>query len=262
MGKQALIKRKISTLANNIYLGFCYACRRLGVPGYEIHQIHLPKERLIYIPIPKNACSSVKHFLYEIEFDQDFDYERHREWGYRDIHDYYNKRSNSFTGVKKLNKRKDETIFAIVRDPVKRLISCYRNRVVVLEDLQTSKVVLEHMELPVEPDLNTFVMNLKDYRRANNIIEHHSRPQHEFLGDTLDYLDRIFPITKIDELENMLRKFKEDAELRSEKSGGPSYNLQDLSSEALDQAVSFYEKDYDLLNEYYSQEQILNQYEH
>lgn len=254
------MKNKIRAVANDIYLYFCFACRRLGIPGYQIHQIYLPDQELIYIPIPKNACTSIMHALYEIEFEEQYSHRDHRKEGYRDIHDYYQKRRHSFTGAEKLKGREDVTIFAVIRDPVKRLISCYRNRVVDLKDLESTKEELRQKGLPLEPDLNNFVLNLAEYRKANKIIEHHSRPQGKFLDGTLDYLERVYPIKKLDECMGWLKTFKPDLEIRRAKSGGSSFSLKDLSGEALEAAIAFYRQDYELLNEYFTPRKIRREY--
>lgn len=256
-----MIQKNIVSYANNIRLFFRFACRRLGIPGYGIHQIKLHEQKLIYIPIPKNACSSIKHALHQIEFDREFDYDYHEEWGYIDIHDYYKKRASAFTGKGTLGRDNRFLKFAIVRDPVKRIISCYRNRVVTLGDLYKTENEVRNRGLSLEPDINTFILKLEEYRDANKTIEHHSRPQYEFLGGSLDYLDRIFTIREMDQLIQMLREYKPDLEMKEEKSGGVSYGLKDLSPEALDKALTFYEKDYELLSDYFSKKRIKAQYE-
>ena len=150
--------------------------------------------------------------------------------------------------------------FAIVRDPVKRLISCYRNRVVDLKDSLKTKNKIKDKGLPILPDINTFVMHLNQYRKANKIIEHHSRPQHLFLGDTLKYLDKVFTIDQIEELKEFLKGYKNDLELLERKSGGTSYSLSDLSHEALEEAITFYKNDYELLKDYYTPQQLRKEY--
>lgn len=254
------MKNKIRAVANDIYLYYCFACRRLGISGYQIHQICLPKQGVIYIPIPKNACTSIMHALYEIEFEEQYNHRDHRKQGYRDIHDYYQKRRHSFTGTEKLKGRENATTFAIIRDPVKRLISCYRNRVVDLKDLESTARELERRGLPLEPDINTFVLNLAEYQKANKIIEHHSRSQGQFLDGSLDYLDRVYPIKKLDECMDWLKTFKPDLEIRRAKSGGSSFSLNDLSREALEAAIAFYRQDYELLNEYFTPREISREY--
>lgn len=237
-------------------LYYRYFCRRLGIPGYQVHQIYLPDQKLIYIPIPKNACTSIKHALHEIEFGKRFDADLLEFSDYREHHDYYKKRPHAFTSVSVLQKRTDTTRFALVRDPVKRLISCYRNRVLDLGDLESSRKILENKGLPTNPDLNTFVLNLAEYRRINKSIEHHSRPQYKFLGGTIDYLDSVFTLRDISELEEMLQDFKSGLKLRQRKTGGTDVTLDDISREALGVAIEFYKKDYKLLEDYFSPDDL------
>lgn len=251
-----VLKRTIDDLK----LYWRYSCRRVGLPGYQIHQIYLPEQQLIYIPIPKNACTSIKHALHEIEFGTRFDANLPEFSDYREHHDYYKKRPNAFTGLEALEKQEQAFRFAIVRDPVRRLLSCYRNRVIDLRDLQSSSKKLEQLGLPLRPDLNTFIKHLADYRRVNKGVDHHSRPQAQFLGDSLEYLDRIYTLNEMPEIIEMLQKYKPDLEMRHRKTGGTTVTLADLSKEALHQAIDFYRKDYELLEGYVSQKDIVEQY--
>lgn len=229
-----------------------FACRRIGIKNFQIHQICLQKQRLIYIPIPKNACSSTKEALHEIEFGRPFDAGRPVNAPFINIHDYYKKRPGAFTGTDSLEFAVRFTRFAIVRDPLERLISCYRNRVVDLGDLQNDVYSLQKYKLSAEPDLNTFVLNLMNYRKASKSIEHHSRPQSAFVGGRLDYLDYIFPFEKIDSLNKLLRNYSPTLKMLKRKSGGTKVDISELSEEALEFATWFYKKDYALLKEYYS----------
>lgn len=251
---------KLRARLKDIKLYYCYACRRLGISGYEVHQIYLPEHDLLYIPIPKNACSSTKHALYEIEFGKEFDYDLIEDQGFEDIHDYYKKRTDAFTSISELKTTDSATRFAIVRDPVERLISCYRNRVVDLGDLQSTAATLERMGLPLEPDLNTFVRNLRRYRKANKIIEHHSRPQYRFLGGTLQYLDRIFPIERMEDLKKMLKEHAPYFKMKRKKSGGTDLKLTDLSEKALMRAIKFYRRDYKILRQFYSPQKVRDKF--
>lgn len=250
-----------SRLLNDAKLYFRFGCRRLGVPGYEVHQIYLPEQQLLYIPIPKNACTSIKHALHEIEFGTRFDSDLPEFSNYREHHEYYKKRPAAFTSVESLKSRTDVFRFALVREPVKRLISCYRNRVVDLGDLKSSLIILEHEGLSPEPDLNTFVLNLEEYRKANKNIEHHSRPQARFLGGTTEYLDRIYTMDEMPQLVEMLKEYSPGLEMRKRKTGGTEVSLADLSEEALKEAVRFYREDYELLKDYFLPEDIVKEYE-
>jgi hypothetical protein len=251
-----IIKRTVDDLK----LYWRYSCRRVGLSGYQIHQIYLPEEQLIYIPIPKNACTSIKHALHEIEFGKRFNADLPEFSDYREHHDYYKKRPDAFTGLNVLQKQEQAFRFALVRDPVRRLLSCYRNRVIDLGDLESSRSKLERLGLPLRPGLNTFVKNLADYRRVNNGIEHHSRPQARFLGGSLEYLDRVYRLEEMPELIAMLRQYKPDLEMRRRKTGGTNVTLADLSKEALQQVIDFYREDYELLADHVSQKDIVERY--
>lgn len=249
---QESIMKKLIRIYKELQLFSRFAARKLGIPSYQIHQIYLPEQKLIYIPIPKNACTTIKHALYEIEFARIFDAKRPQNDPYLNIHDYYNKRANAFSSVNELKDASECTRVAIVRDPIERLLSCYRNRVVDLGDLKADLATLNKMNLTAEPDLNTFVLNLKKYRKACNSIEHHSRPQSAFLGGTLKYLDYAFPIEEIDKLHEILLKLSPGLEMQNFKSRGTGIDLSNFSQKALHYAVRFYKKDYALLSKFYS----------
>jgi len=235
--------------------------RRLGLSRYQIHQIYLQEKKLIYIPIPKNACSSLKQAFYQIEFGKQFDYSHNLKLGFHDIHDYYEKRNNAFTSLKRLKNNEDCRCFAVVRDPIDRLLSSYGNRVIDLKDLEASRKILEKINLPVEPDLNTFVLNLETYRKVNIGINHHVRLQSEFLGGTLEYLDQVYPFEKMKLVTQKLKSYDSKLVMKREKSDGAKFNINHLSPEALNFALEYYKKDYQLLEEFYSSKQVINRYE-
>ncbi|MFO7798651.1 MAG: sulfotransferase family 2 domain-containing protein [Rhodohalobacter sp.] len=235
-----------------------FAARKLGLSGWQIHQICLQDEKLIYIPIPKNACTSIKQGLHQIEFGCIFDTNQPVNKPYVDVHDYYKKRSDAFSSTDALESSTEFIRFAIVRDPVKRLISCYRNRVIDLEELKKNESSLQKLGLDAMPDINTFVLNLKEYRRVSKSIEHHSRPQASFFGNNLNYLDKIFPFDEIDQLHQFLKTYRPGLKFLKRKSGGTSFSVEELTDESLKSAVDFYHMDYQLLWDYYSSEEYLN----
>lgn len=249
----------------NLYLNTRRICRltarKVGLPGYQVHQIYLKNLALIYIPIPKNACTSLKHAMHYLEYSEPFDLSNYRDYGYQSLHDFYNKQSHAFTGVEGLKKKSDAFRFAIVRDPADRFLSCYGNRVLELRDLHESKTDLDKMGLPVDPDLDTFVQQLEQYRRVNSSIRHHTRPQSNFLGGTLVYLDKIYSFDQMDSVQSMLKSYDNSLVMKKRKSGGPKFDLRDLSSGSLQHLLEFYRNDYELLNDYYSKEAVVEQYQ-
>lgn len=254
------MNKRVTRILKDFRLKGLFAARKLGIQNYQVHKIELSEQKLIYIPIPKNACTSTKQVLHRIEFGRVFDTTRPVNDPYVDIHDYYKKRDGAFTGTEKLNSATDYNRFAIIRDPVGRLISCYRNRVIDLGDLKRDAASLHKSGLSAMPDLNTFVMNLKKYRKANKSIEHHSRPQSAFLGGTLRYLDYVIPIEDLEGLQQFLKRYSPGLTFLKRKSGGTKVEVADLSEDALRSAVRFYDEDYGLLQNYYNTEDLLNMY--
>jgi hypothetical protein len=253
--------KSIKNLSIDLKLKYRFACRRMGIPGYQIHQIALQKQQLIYIPVPKNGCTTIKQAFYRMEFGTLFDSDQPGFEPFEDIHDYYKRREAAFTDKDLLRANNEFTRFAVIRDPVDRLISCYRNRVIDLGDLEGNRAPLKKQGLSSSPDINTFVLNLRKYRKANKSIEHHSRPQSAFFSGTLSYLDKIYPIEKLDELQIFLKSYKPALTFLSRKSGGTSFSVSDLSEEALRHAVNFYRQDYRLLSKFYRADVHLNRAE-
>lgn len=246
------MKNVIIRTLKEIRLRGRFAARKLGLSGWQVHQICLPDQKLIYIPIPKNSCTTIKQAFHQIEFGRVFDTKRVENDSYVDVHDYYQKRADAFTSTDNLFSASNHIRFAIVRDPVERLISCYRNRILDLNDLKSASVALKRMNLSAEPDLNTFVLNLDKYRKASKSLEHHSRLQAAFLGGTLKYLDHVYRFEQVDELHELLRTRAPYLKILNRKSGGSEVNLSQLSNEALAAANRFYRKDYQLLKKFYS----------
>lgn len=197
-------KQFISNYLNIRHL-FRLAAKKMGFERYQIHQIYLQNINLIYIPIPKNACTSLKHEMHFLEYEEPYDSSIKQKYGYQNLHDFYNKRDDVFTSVRSLEKSSDAFRFAVVWDPVDRFLSCYGNRVLDLKDLHENKTELGKMNLPTEPNLNTFVEHLEEYRKVNSSIRHHTQPQSDFLGGTLGYLDTIYTFDQMDSVRNMLK---------------------------------------------------------
>ena len=255
------MKKKLHKMFVNSRHLFRLAARRVGLSSYQVHSITLPEQKLIYIPIPKNACSSIKHSLYYLEYGKAYDYPEYRELGYQNIHAFYEKQKDAFTGVHALKNMESAFRFAVIRDPVDRFLSCYSNRVIELKDLKESEDSLKKNGLPVKPNIKTFILNLDRYRSLNHSIRHHTQPQSIFLDGTIGYLDKIYPIEQMNELTAKLKNFDPSLLMKTEKSGGPKTKLCDMNRESLERLLKFYQDDYELLSDFYSKEDVIRSYE-
>lgn len=174
--------------------------------------------RISFYAVPKVACTSLKLAVFEIE--NGFAFKNFRINGTLiHIHNFYV--TSSFDASKKAEV-KGHVRFAVVRDPVARLVSAYRNRVLFHNELSESRLAQAGVDLPPKPDIETFVMRLKEYQEASPSIRHHTLPMTFFLGEEVGYFDRLFSMSQLLELENWLRDTtKLDLRIRHEQQGGP-----------------------------------------
>lgn len=146
--------------------------------GLSEMPIVLEEQRIAYYPTPKVACSSLKSAFYELAQGHPYDAVASKEKD--NVHKVY------FSGPYRPLKKPDCYYkFAVVRDPIDRLVSAYSNRVV------------KYRELPDMPDFRNFVRDLEFYRMENWSIWHHTEGQWYFIGSDLSYFDRVF---RFDEL--------------------------------------------------------------
>lgn len=167
----------------------------------------IPKLRLAYLAVPKAACTTLKTALFQIDRGIAFSDLSDQDRPFS-IHNVYPTRL--FSEINK-NTLLDYHRLSVVRDPIERFLSAYRNRVMEKDEIAKSKVAkqIESMSLPLRPSLSTFISHLGDYRKVRG-IDHHVRPMVDFLGndplwftkiydikDTSSMLDHIYEITGV-----------------------------------------------------------------
>jgi hypothetical protein len=185
---------------------------------------------LFYFPVPKNAGTSMRACLFEID----------NGFAYRDmivdgknvqLWSFYGS-PGAFTPVASLPPGAIK--IAIVRDPWHRLVSAYRNRVLFYKEANP-RLMQHHgvdTRLSPTPTFRSFVENLTEFRKIP-AIAHHTNPQVHFLGDDPAYYDRLFHVERLAELEEFLstRAGKQVA-LPRLRTDGPA--LDAASTEGLD----------------------------
>ena len=151
--------------------------------------------------------------------------------------------------------KSDIFIFAIVRNPLSRFLSSYKNRVLIADDIGVDNLASKKCVkagLPIKPDINTFVQNLSFYQENCPSILHHTLPQVSFLGHNPNFYSKIYPINKVDsELWEDLSKIvgEEIATPQKENQGAGSWLVIDqLTSENLAKIQDLYSADYDFLD--------------
>ncbi len=205
---------------------------------YGIFENKTNGKKLIYYPCPKNANTSAKLFFAKhAEIEDKFVF-------ISDKIPQYKQTRSMFATEKKINivsflpsKQKFKKVLAdekccIIRDPIKRFISAYNNRILFHKDKQfknhTVNMIIEKLE--------------------NNLFENeHFLPQTFFLGNDLKYYTIVGNIKNIYKFEKMVNSFFEKKiKFPKIQTGGNTFDLK-LDKSQLDKIKKIYNQDFDLL---------------
>lgn len=201
-------------------------------------------DNVAYLPVPKNACTSIKQMFYEAEHGTKFSPYKDENGKTVFIHNLYP--SVVFDKLDKRNISELQRI-AVIRDPVKRVLSAYGNRIVHHRELSADKQgknLAMHGLIP-DPDLSTFIARLEDYRAAVPTINHHTRAQVDFLGTNPDYLSRIYRFSELEMLAaDMSQITGRRLVLPWLQSGGPKVSLTDITSAQYEKLHELFTADY------------------
>ncbi len=141
---------------------------------------------------------------------------------------------------------------ALIRDPIARFLSAYANR--VLDPRwrnRNHEQLCEAMGLPATPSIDIFINHLKEYQQIPE-IGHHTKSQVFFLGDKLDYYDRLFRVESILEAAQYLERRSGLAiDFPRLKTDGPKARRSDLDTNLINRLRQYLESDYSLLGHIY-----------
>lgn len=199
---------------------------------------------LVYFPVPKVACSSVKWALLNHNEDGQADRNaaaRESDKTVPHVHQVYpSKRLQPGYFVKYAGKR----WFCVVRDPVKRFLSAYGNRVVHYDDIKRALPELEKSGLERHPDVDYFAAHIGEYSKINKRIRHHVRPHVTYLGHKASRFDRIFRMSELAQLPAYVAEAGAEIHLPHRQTDGPKLKPSDLSAASIDHIKRYYAADY------------------
>lgn len=203
----------------------------------------LDDHKLTYVAVPKIACTSIKTMFFEVENGFAFRMFRAsgRQWH---IHNFYP--SVAFDTLP-LERMAEHRRLAVLRDPVRRLLSCYGNRVVHHRELSRAKAGrrLARADLPLDPDLPTFVRNLAEYRRAVPSIDHHARPMVDYMGRDPDFYAGLFRMEALSDFTaEVARITGVQPALARLQTGGPKIDADSLDARDRRLLEEHYAEDY------------------
>ena len=149
--------------------------------------------------------------------------------------------------------------FTVIRDPIKRFISGYRNRILGLDDIpkfsRKNKKFLEVMKennLKDRPSINFFAENLKKYLGLG-IVRHHFCPQLAYISNVVSQLDRVYLFEELTEVEELFIKNSNiTKKLPHFQIQGKDQPVDELTEKNVQALKEYYAADYRLIS-YFTQ---------
>ncbi|MBV2361029.1 sulfotransferase family protein [Thalassococcus sp. CAU 1522] len=215
--------------------------------------IAIDAHKIAYMALPKAGCSSVKEALARL--DPDVAVPKDDAIGAYTFHDAYPTRRfrpHRWQAVS------DHWRFCVIRDPAKRLMSCYTNRVLQFGDLRNSrrlrKLQSGSAALEREPGPDAFFRNLEAYKTVSSSIKHHAMGAWLFLGPELrPHYDRIYKTDELDVLaRDLSRRCARPVRLRRRNSSEVTLRIEALEGATIDALRPFLDQEYAYFEGFYT----------
>lgn len=200
---------------------------------------------------PKVACTSIKSELYRVEFNEVFDPVQKG----LDVHGFFGKKVN------KGDLATCDNRFLVFRDPIKKFISAYMNRVHYHKELSENYISnlkkIDSTTIPIfNPGIGQFIQFLDVYESVPS-INWHVKPFVSFLTESLEFFTHVYKIEDLACMEDDLSAILGTKVVFSrQQSGGKRLTLKDLNSNQIEFLFDYYKDDYKLLKGMYSIDEI------
>ena len=209
---------------------------------YAIFQNRNTGRKLVYYPVAKNANSSAKlFFLKHLKIDKNYyflsdkvpEYKVNEDSKYKNLDKKYNLVNflPSYTPFEKIDV--DEKC-CIIRNPIKRFISAYKNRVLFHKDFGFRNL-----------NINEIIEKLEN----NSFDNRHFLPQSYWLGSDLRYFTIVSNISNMETFINGVNNFFQNkVEFPRIQTGGADENIT-LTDSQIIKLKKIYSSDYDLIGD-------------
>ena len=209
---------------------------------YAIFQNRNTGRKLVYYPVAKNANSSAKlFFLKHLKMDKNYyflsdkvpEYKVNEVSKYKKLDKKYNLVNflPSYTPFEKIDV--DEKC-CIIRDPIKRFVSAYKNRVLFHKDFGFRNL-----------NINEIIEKLEN----NSFDNRHFLPQSFWLGSDLRYFTIVSNISNMETFINGVNNFFQNkVEFPRIQTGGADENITLIDSQII-KLKKIYSSDYDLIGD-------------
>ena len=205
--------------------------------------------QLGYFPIPKVACTSIKTAMFLVEHGREYNPKIDiNKKALQHIHNYYEERLMNIDSC--------DFKFIVIRDPIKRFLSAYNNRVDKKKELTQEAIKDQNLIKQInvfQPNINQFINQFETYYKVPT-INHHTKPVNTMLNDGLKTFTHVFKFEELAKLslhlENYLGQKVNLPHLQNQK-GKSTVTLKDLNFTQMEYLIDFYQEDYKILKGYY-----------
>ena len=209
---------------------------------YAIFQNRNTGRKLVYYPVAKNANSSAKlFFLKHLKIDKNYyflsdkvpEYKFNEDSKYKNLDKKYNLVNflPSYTPFEKIDVYEK---CCIIRNPIKRFISAYKNRVLFHKDFGFRNLNIDEIIEKLE---------------NNSFDNKHFLPQSYWLGSDLRYFTIVSNISNMETFINGVNNFFQNkVEFPRIQTGGADENIT-LTDSQIIKLKKIYSSDYDLIGD-------------
>jgi hypothetical protein len=219
--------------------------------------------KIAYFRVPKVACTSLKLAMHKVLFGVEHATpEDDSIQGVLETKDFKKRDLVNLDGYFK---------FAVIRDPIDRILSAYNDKILdaeclIAEDRQkrvqlANKLVAltwldtkTYRSLPLLPDISTVIQHIKLYRAKYRVVWGHTNPTRTYLGGDLSVFDRIYTLDQLDQLKaDMEARTGSPFDIPRRNVSKPSTPVRrdDLEKGDLERLTTYLNDDYELLSDYF-----------
>jgi hypothetical protein len=220
------------------------------------------RARIVYFPVPKAACTSLKSLFWEINHGRarpgkpSFGARLRRRFGLS----IFGETLQTEEGYRTVDFDPDIVLppdyerVAVVRDPLARLYSAWSNKVNrKMFERHHEVEKLEALGLSSSPTFADFVDHFDEYRTHSVPVVRHTGGFPQYLGEDLDWFTRVFPIEQLSDLETYLRqRTNADIHIPVRNKSRAERRDKALKSRHRDKLAVILAPDYRLLSSYYT----------
>lgn len=202
--------------------------------------VHIQRANLTYFSLPKAAYASLKHYFHEVRTGKPWVQPRPGRF----IHHAYP--THLLPEVPLYHIRAKHRLM-VVRDPLRRLVSAYRNRVWAHKELSEDVAGPTRRAAGLDPNpwLGKFIDQMDEYQRVSPSILHHTRPMVDFVGGDVSGFSIVCDIKDAQRIADFTNNLMgTEVALGRHQTEGGKQTIADLTQAQREKLLDYYREDY------------------